>query len=282
MGNETSRGKPKAKEEAAAAMDAAMLKCNASLQQLKASASVLKAKHDSYKTKAAEAFATGSKAEALTLMKVADRARADWLTIVKRQETIETQKTMIQQQQLNTMLTGVLLETSQALQKAQMTSAGGKDDLDAVEEETDRMADIFARQQEVISSQQQLTEAVDAERTADDLVASAALDSALPPFTSEADAAALARLETLAKSMGMIGPPVDVAAAAPAKCTAPPPSSRPPAVPPAAAEMIGLPDVMATAPTPPAYAPRKSGVTAKTAIPPTAQGPARINVSAFM
>lgn len=156
MGNATAkpgdpdggRGQPGA--QAAAGMTEAMKKCNSALQYLNTSASVLTTKRNKATDQAKEAFRSGNTQEAVALIRKANIAESDLQTIRRRQLAIERQRSMIEQQQLNTMLTGVLVETSAALHEAQ--SSAPQDSADAVYQACSQLEEVADRQAELESS----------------------------------------------------------------------------------------------------------------------------------
>ena len=136
------------KTEAAAKLEDAMTRCNSALQYLTMSASVLTSKRNSAKTEAVKAFTSGNKDEAVALMRKANLAENDLQTIRTRQLAIERQRGLIEKQQLNTMLTSVLVETSAALHSANSVEAvNGEHPADAIHiacEQLEEVADIQA------------------------------------------------------------------------------------------------------------------------------------------
>jgi len=234
MGNSDSKTSG-AKDKVSTAMSAAIRRCDDSLKYLKTSANVLKQKQRVAEKEATAAYNRGDHQAGVMLLKRADRAAADIAVLIRRQEAIETQRGMIEQQQLNAMLTDVLVQTSAALQTAQAAGDREQGGAEVVDEANDRMMEIFDRQQEMIEAQTSFSVPV--------------ANVTEQPDHDPETAAVLARLESMAaKSQASDKPKV---AAAPAPSTHP---FRPP--PPAAAdfpELIepAIPAVPATVLVPP-------------------------------
>lgn len=158
MGATTSKASPgkdlSARADASRDMEEAMAKCNDALRYLNTSVSVLGTKRNKARQSALEAFRRGDKAEAAELLRKADLAAADLQTMRRRQGAIERQRSVIEQQQLNTMLTGVLVETSAALHAANVMSAAetGKHPADAVQEAHEKLEEVADLQAEIETS----------------------------------------------------------------------------------------------------------------------------------
>ena len=216
---------------AAVEMQTAMKKCHTALQYLDTSAKVLTTKRNASRTLAVAAFKRGDKGEAVELLRKADISESDLQTIRRRQVAIERQKSMIEQQQLNTMLTSVLVETSAALHSANTSAAAssaGVHPAERIQAACEQMEEVADYQAEIIGSHMEFD---DAARTAA-LAASVGTDV----MDESDDASALARLLAMANES-----PVD---ALPAE--KPTTDSKPKAPPP---QLPAVPDTAVTATT---------------------------------
>ena len=149
-----SESKPRVKspaESAASGMENAMKQCNSALQYLNTSVQMLTTKRNTARSAAVAAYNRNDTAEAVDLLRKADIAEADLQTIRRRQLAIERQRSMIEQQQLNTMLTTVLVETSAALHSANMGASvdGGSAAAERVQQATEQMEEVADCQAEL-------------------------------------------------------------------------------------------------------------------------------------
>jgi len=136
------------------AVDKAMAKCNSTLQYLNTSSSVLATKRDKARTAAVGAFRRGDKMEAVELLRKAQIAASDLQNIRQQQLAIEQQRSMIEQQQRNTRLTELLVETSAALHSANAASGGGATEhpADIIHQASEQMEAVYDAQAEVAMS----------------------------------------------------------------------------------------------------------------------------------
>lgn len=232
--------------QAAAKMEQAMAKCNSALMVLNTSASVLTTKRNKAKTAAVEAFKRKETSEAASLMRKANLAEADLQTIRRRQIAIERQRSMIEQQQLNTMLTGVLVETSAALHTANTTGTpAGETPANALYMACDQLEEVADAQAEIEHSHADFEEV--AARSAPStlfITDERNIASAEAAGVQAEYAAELAQLQILAD--------------------APPATPRPPTAPTAPpAEIQTLPKVPSVSPAPPAAITTKPAKPAK-------------------
>ena len=134
----------------AAEMQSAMVKCNKALQYLDTSATMLATKRNKARETAIAAYRQADHLEAIELLRKADLAESDLQTIRKRQMAIERQKSMIEQQQLNTMLTSVLVDTSAALHAANM--GAGESSAEVVHLASRQMEEVADAQADIADS----------------------------------------------------------------------------------------------------------------------------------
>ena len=142
MGNATSN-QTKGSDDGVAQ---ALIRCEKTLGLLKHSISTLTRKEADHWAEASAARKRRDNMTAASMTRSAIQAARDLKAVRARHAAIERQKSMIQQQQLNMLLTGVLVETSKVLRSTQSQMEGATS---AVDESADVYHDIFDQMSEI-------------------------------------------------------------------------------------------------------------------------------------
>lgn len=182
MGNTTSNASGNGRQKTEAGVAAALEKCQSTLTMLDHSIATLAKREASHWASAAAARDRGDTNTALDFSRRAAQAAADVKSVRARHQAIERQKTMIEQQQLNMMLTGVLVTTSQVLQSTQTQMAGATD---AVDDSNDVYHAIY---DEMIEINETISATEDEATSEEEAALMAMLDRQMPPPTSPAPA----------------------------------------------------------------------------------------------
>lgn len=149
MGSEASKAKGPAHE---ADIENAMKKCTGALLKLKTSVSVLETKRNAAKRAAVAAFKRKDKSLAVQELRSADLAESEIQVLRGQLAAVEQQRALIEQQQRNTMLTRVLVDTSAALRNASTASGSDYKSVEAVQTACDQMEEVADMQAEVTTS----------------------------------------------------------------------------------------------------------------------------------
>lgn len=178
MGNATSTPSGGSRKKTEAGVAAALEKCQSTLAMLDHSIATLAKRESSHWASAAAARDRGDISTALDFSRRAAQAAADVKSVRARHQAIERQKTMIEQQQLNMMLTGVLVTTSQVLQNTQTQMAGATD---AVDDSNDVYHAIY---DEMIEINETISATEDEATSEEETALMAMLNRQMPPPTS--------------------------------------------------------------------------------------------------
>lgn len=183
MGSESSRAKKPHEEK----IEEAMSKCNSALLKLNMSVSMLSTKRNTARVDSVAAYKRNDRVLAVELLKQADAHDAELKVLRGQLQAVEQQRSLIEQQQRNTMLTQVLVDTSAALHTAHATAAPGQS-AEVVQAACDQMEEVADAQAEVLNSHLDFGEAT--KRAAESLTSPE--DDLEESFSDE-----LARLEAM-------------------------------------------------------------------------------------
>lgn len=124
----------------------ALRRCTAVLETLDHTSRTLIAQETEHWDHATRALSAGDQATAILKTRLARNSQRDVGKIKSRRAAIERQKDMILEQQMNKMLTSVLVQTSTVIKSSQMSMSGT---IDVIDDSTDTYQDVLSHMVEI-------------------------------------------------------------------------------------------------------------------------------------
>lgn len=250
MGNSTSNniGTDGIRASADAGVTQALQRCDATLEMLSHSMTTLTKQEAEHWDQAAAARDSRDIATAASLVRAAQQVARDRSAVRSRYTAIERQRSMLHQQQMNMVLTGVLVDTSKVMKRTQAR-------MGAATASVDSSADVFT---DIYDQMTEIGEAMDNHsRTDEDYEANEATTALMDALEARKPTPASANANVAAAASGADGtrhagpPPPPVLVVPDGDATA------------AAVAVASANTVLATAPSPPGYTPQLQADSAK-------------------